>query len=258
MTDAMIIDTNVNFSSWPFRHLPGSEPAESATALRRQKVSQAWVGTIDGIFHRDVSGANARLAEACQAAASLFIPFGSINPKLPDWQEDLRRCCEVHRMRGIRLHPNYHGYKLSDAVFRELVRLAAERKIVVQLALCMEDERTQHPLMRVPPVDLLPLSAIVQEAPNLRLQVLNCFPQLKFEQLQLLASSTQVSFEISMAEGIGVVGRWIQQLGLHRIVFGSHYPLFSLESAFLKLQEAGLDDSQRKAVLQDNAMKLLA
>ena len=55
-----------------------------------------------------------------------------------------------------------------------------------------------------------------------------------------------------------LVGRWIEQLGLQRIAFGSHYPLFSLESAFLKLQEAGLDDSQRKAVLQDNAMKLLA
>jgi predicted TIM-barrel fold metal-dependent hydrolase len=161
-------------------------------------------------------------------------------------------------MRGIRLHPNYHGYTLADPVFSELLNLAAARGLVVQLALCMEDERTQHPLMRIPPVDLAPLSELVKAVPKLRFELLNCYPQIKFDQLRRLAVAENIYFEISMAEGVGVVARWIGALGLKRIVFGSHYPFFYLESALLKMQESGLDESQKTAIFADNAKKLLA
>jgi hypothetical protein len=72
----------------------------------------------------------------------------SLNPKLPDWQEDVRRCQEEHKTPGIRLHPNYHGYTLNDPVFAELLKSATDRRMMVPWALCMEDERTQYPLMR--------------------------------------------------------------------------------------------------------------
>jgi uncharacterized protein len=254
----VIIDTNVNLSRWPFRRLVGDEPADLVARLRKRNVTQAWTGSFDGVFHRDVSSANARLASDCLTyGQGVLLPFGSVNPKLPDWQEDLRRCQEEHKMPGIRLHPNYHGYDLKDPVFAELLKLATERGLIVQLALCMEDERTQHPLMRVPPVDLSPLADLVKAKPKLRLVVLNCYPQLKLD-LQNLATAGEVYFDLSMVEGVGGAARLADRVSLQRVLFGSHYPLFYFESALLKVQESGFSDVQKKTIFEENARSLLS
>ena len=254
----MIVDVNVSLSRWPFRRLSGDEPAALVAKLRSKNIHQAWAGTFDGILHKDVASANARLAEDCRKhGPGLLLPFGSINPTLPDWQEDLRRCHEIHRMPGIRLHPNYHGYKLADPLFRELVSQAVQRKLLVQIALCMEDERTQHPLMRVAPVDIAPLADIVRSEPRLRIVLLNIYPQLQIEKLKPLSAAGNVYFDFAMAERVGSVARLIDQVTLPRVLFGSNYPLFYLESALLKVQESGLDATQTTAISRQNAAGLL-
>jgi predicted TIM-barrel fold metal-dependent hydrolase len=254
-----MIDVNVSLSRWPFRRLVGDEPDGLVAGLGRRNVTQAWTGTFDGILHKDLSSANERLANDCRRYGPGFlVPFGSINPKLPDWQEDLRRCHEEYKMPGIRLHPNYHGYDLKDGAFAELLHLAAARRLVVQLAVCMEDERTQHPLIRVPPVDLSPLADLLKNEPAVRVVVLNCDPIQNIEHLERLASTGRIDFDIAMVEGVGGVARLAQKISIRSVLFGSHYPLFYFESALLKVREAGLTDAEARELLDENARRLLA
>ena len=253
----MIIDTNVYLSRYPFRRLEGDEPAHLLAKLRQWNVEQAWAGSFDGLLHRDIAGVNIRLAEACRDhGQGVLVPFGEINPKLPDWQEDVRRCHEVHQMPGIRLHPNYHGYSLDDPAFTELVSLAAARGLIVQLAGRMEDERTQHPLLHVPPVDLAPLADAVKRVPGLRLELLNCGLHISEEQLKTILNAGEVYMEIATVEGVGGVGRLVDQLPLSRTLFGSYYPFFDFESALFKMRESGLDGKSLKAIDEDNARRL--
>src|SRR5579859_4013499 len=238
-----MIDVNVNLSRWPFRRLVGDEPADLVAGLRKRNVTQAWTGTFDGIFHKDLSSANARLMEDCRRYGSgVLIPFGSINPKLPDWQEDLRRCHEEYKMPGIRLHPNYHSYGLNDGAFGELLHLAAARRLIVQLACSMEDDRTQPPLMRVAPVDLAPLPDRLNSSPGTRLVILNADHVHNMQLLEKLLSTGNVYFDISMVEGVGGVSRLAQKISIQRVLFGSNYPLYYFESAMLKVRESAFTD----------------
>jgi len=254
----MIIDVNVHLDRWPFRRLPCDEPPALLEKLKSGGVTEAWAGSYDGLLHEDIGGVNARLAETCKRhGQGVLIPFGSVNPKLPDWPEDLRRCHEDYRMRGIRLHPNYHGYGLDDPAFAELLTLAERRNLIVQLVVRMEDTRTQHPLLQVPDVDVAPLVELVKARPQLRLVLLNGMRSVRGALLTNLLDSGQVYLEIATLEGVGGVAKLLQSMPVERLLFGSHLPLFHLESALLKLRESELPAAQKAAITHKNASRLL-
>ncbi len=255
----MIVDTNVHLSRWPFRRLTGDDAPGLVARLKKRGVAQAWAGSFDGILHKDIGGVNARLAADCRAYGRDFlVPFGSINPKLPGWQDDVRRCAQDHGMPGIRLHPNYHGYGLQDPAFAELLHLAAVHRLIVQLVVSMEDTRTQHPLVRVPPVNLSALAEMVKREPAVRLVLLNWAPAQQGQRLKPLADAGPIYFDISTVEGIEGIARLVERLAPERILFGSNFPLFYFESALLKMEESGLPGTSKQKILEGNARRILS
>ena len=253
-----LIDVNVNLSRWPFRRLPFDTAPELVKKLRSRGVEQAWAGSFDGLLHRDVAAVNERLAAQCEGQGNgLLVPFGTVNPMLPDWEEDLRRCDEDHKMPGVRLHPNYHQYSLDDERFRKLLQLAGERGLIVQLAVLMEDERTQHPLVQVPHVNVAPLPAALKEAPGVRVVLLNAHRAVRGKTFLQMVATERIWFDISNLESVGGVSKILAQAPPDKILFGSHAPFFILESALLKLRESDLDEAQLEAIALTNARKLL-
>jgi predicted TIM-barrel fold metal-dependent hydrolase len=253
-----MIDTNIYLSRWPTRRLPCDDTAALVAMLKAAGVVQAWAGSFDALLHNDVSAVNTRLADECAAHGDgLLIPFGTINPLLPDWQEDLRRVHEVHKMPGIRLHPNYHGYKLDAPEFAGLLTAAAERKLLVQFALRMEDPRTQHRLFSAADVDASPLVELLPKFPQLRVQLLNSLNVVRPDLLDRLIAAGNVSVEIAMLEGVSGITNLLKHLPLERVLFGSYFPFFAWESAALKLQESELGELQRAAIQRQNTKRLL-
>lgn len=254
-----LIDTNVTLSRWPFRRLRGDETAELVKILRHHGVTQAWAGTFDGILHKDIAAANTRLVAEChQHGHGILLPFGTVNITLPAWEEDVRRCVEDHKMRGIRVFPNYHGYKLDHPDFARLLALCDQHRLILQLAVSIEDERTQHPLMQVKDVDAAPLAGLLKSHPNLRVVILNTFRATGSRNLAHLSACKNVYFEISTRETVAGVEMLAQRIPVERILFGSHAPFFYFESAVLKLKESVLNPEQLRAISSENAKRLLS
>ena len=256
--DAPLVDVNVSLGNWPFRRVPLQEPAALVSRLRQYGVRQSWTGDLEALWHKDLARVNARLVDSCHRhGRGMLVPFGSVNPAQPDWREELHRCARQHRMRGLRLHPNYHGYTLDDPRFAELLDEAARMGLVVQLSLVMEDERMMHPLARVAPVDPAPLAALVKARPALRVVLLNALRTLRAKPLLELIATEQVFVEIAMLEGVGGLEALLGQVPHARVLFGSHAPLFYFESAWFKLKESDPPPAKLRAIRSENARRLL-
>lgn len=252
-----LIDTNVSLSHWPFRRLPLDDTPALVAKLRANGVTQAWAASFDALLHKDISAVNARLADDCtHRGEGVLIPIGALNPMLPDWEANLRRCVEIHKMRGVRLHPNYHGFKLSDPVFERVLQLASERDLIVQITVSMEDERTLHPLVNVPPTDTAPLAPLLKKFPQARAQLLNVFRTIRGAPLQVLANAG-ARFEIATLESVAGVGKMLAEIDPATLLFGSGAPFYYFESAKLKLKESPLTDAQLAAVSAENARAFL-
>ncbi len=258
-----LADCNITLSRWPFRRLPLDETPKLVAKLRTQSVTQAWAANFDAILHKDLGSANFRLFRECRQNGGwgkphpFLIPFGTVNPKLPDWQEELRRCHEQYNMPGLRLYPNYHGYTLESALFSQLADAAASRGLIFQIALSVEDERMQHPLLRVPNTDPASLPSVLREHSTLKIVLLNWFRAAKPDVLKELAATRRIWFDIAMVEGVGGISNILEHVPADRVLFGSHAPFYYFESAALKLQESSLTADQLRQISWANARSLL-
>lgn len=255
---AGLIDTNVTLGRWPIRRLPFDDTPALAAKLRKHGVTQAWAGNFGAVFVKDTGTINEWLAAECRKRGrGLFVPFGTLNPRLPGWETELRRCRADHKMPGLRLHPNYHGYNLNEPEFAKLLALAAEHKLLVQISVSIEDERTQNPLARAPIVDVKPLLSLLKTAPAPRVMLLNWHRGVALPLVKQLAE-LGVNFDIATVENVGGVAKLIEEISSTHLLFGSHAPFFYFESAQLKMKESALDEKTERAISVGNAQALTA
>lgn len=252
------IDVHVYLGQWPFRRLHGDEPSHLVELLRKAGVTQAWAGNFEGLLHRDMAGVNQRLTEQCRRVGDHFLlPFGTVHPLLPDWEEDLRRCREIHGMRGLRLYPQYHQYSADQQRIERVCELAERHNLILQVVLSLEDQRTQHPLVQVAPADPTPWIEQAAQRPRLQLVLLNLGRGVRMENLDQIGATANIQVDFANWEGVGGLTHLLERVTVDRIVFGSHTPLFAFASASLKLREAAIAGQFQEAIKFSNAQRLL-
>jgi uncharacterized protein len=253
-----VIDVNVSLSRWPNRRLPLDETSKLATALKQNGVTQAWAGTFDGLLHNDLAAANKWLADQCGSVdEQLMLPIGAINLSLPAWEDDVRRCHELHGMKGVRILPGYHDYTLEDARFRQLLSSLFDKKMLLQIAVRQEDPRMQHRLLMTKDVELKPLLPMLSDFSKLPIVLLNAVSSSAVELHGQLAAAGKVYFDIATLEGLAGLERQAQSVPAERLLFGSHSPFFTFDSAKLKLLESELPAQSREQITHLNAVKIL-
>lgn len=75
--------------------------------------------------------------------------------------------------------------------------------------------------------------------------------------LGLLTEQPNIFIEHATLEGVGGLEILIREFPYQRVLFGSHFPFFLLQSAIFKLEESELGAKIRQAIASENAESLL-
>ena len=256
----MIIDMNAYLGHWPFRQLRYNTTATLLELMDAKGIDRAVVSSASAIFYKNSQAGNEQLAGDIRQHRDRLIPFAVINPTYADWKYDLQTCVREFGVKGLRLYPNYHNYRLSDTSCRELVKAASEHGLLVSIPIRATDRRQSHWLVDIPDVLLEDVAQLVKTHPDTQFILLNGIGYLNSPLGQQNSNLPQNYFiEISRLSAVlqSEIRQLLNNLGSDRVVFGTGMPFNYPDPALVKLEVLEATEDELEAMRWRNTARLL-
>lgn len=251
----MLIDVNTYIGHWPFRQLRHNTADALVRRMDERGIDMAVVASIDGILYKNVHPANESLSAQVQPFRDRLIPFATLNPTYPGWQEDLRRCAEDLRLSGLRLYPHYHGYRLGDPEALTLIDAATALGWAIQVPMRVVDRRQRHKWDLAEDLAADEIYAALAQCPGA------CWMWLNSLGLDGARLPAEGPFLVEISRMTAVLQRNIQALietaGTEHLAFGTGMPFKVPEPALLKLEVLDAPPYMRERIAWRNASEML-
>ncbi len=265
----MIVETNAYIGHWPIRQLKHNSASGLLELMDTKKIDKAIVSSTHSIFYRNCHQGNLELAEEIKGLEDRLIPFATLNPGYPGWKSDLKQCVEELGMKGLRLHPYYHDYGMSDGKCRELINMATEYGLPISVSIAMEDQRQRHWLIKLPHVTDSDATngqiiGAIKASPDAVFILLTMgysgFSGYNYQRIlqetepkdgKLFFAITNLRFTPD-EEG----AKQMREIGIERVVFASQIPFKYPEASFLRVESLPLTAEEKERIYSGNIMGL--
>jgi predicted TIM-barrel fold metal-dependent hydrolase len=246
-----VIDVGTWIGHYPFRGIPGSDVASLKRKMAELGIERAIVAPFEGVFWENTLDAYEKYAEQLASETSLEL-WPVVRPGAI---VGLEKLLDRYAPRGLRLLPNYHGYRLSDPVAASLMNLARERAMIVQVFQRIADERWHH-MLHVPGVaqdDLEYLTSVYHD----QLILLSGVQPLSFLASRL-REQPKLYADISRVRGPQfAIETLVEKLPVEKLVFGSLWPIQIVEATLWQVTTAKISDEAKQRILHDNAAAMV-
>jgi predicted TIM-barrel fold metal-dependent hydrolase len=259
----MLIDINANVGHWPFRQTGCNTCEALLERMDEFGVDISVVSNMNGIFYKDTQAANEELyaeISSDQRSRHRFLPFAIINPIYGGWKRDLDICANEMGMKGIRLYPKYHDYKLTDPACIELVNMARDRGLIVALTIRMADSRSRSWMDIDNEWRLEDVIPIIKTVPDAKYMVLNIANGINVNEEDTgLFRNSNVLFDTS-GRNINNLSEMIHKFGKDRFAFGTHSPILDYVTGLLRiesLRDTEADETTLELLRSGNAKRII-
>lgn len=259
----MLIDSNAYVGHWPFRQLKDNNCKGLLERMDKFGIDLSLVSNLNGVFYKNTQHANEELYEEIRSNKKYekrFLPFAVINPIYNGWKDDLEICTKKLGMKGIRLHPVYHGYDLDNPACVELVKTARDKGLVVAMSLRIVDARPSSWLDVEKEWVLKDVTPIMKAVPDAKYLILNVCNStaLGAEDLSLFKKA-DVIMDTS-GRNISDLGKLITTFGKEKFAFGTHAPVLDYRTGLLRveaLRDKEADEKTKELLRSGNIKRLL-
>jgi len=245
------IDTNCLLGHWPFRKIRMNKFDDLKTVHMQNGIEYGYLSSLDSIFYNDPFEGDIELHEIIKDTPYKHIL--TVNPEVPGFIDDIKRGIKLFDIKGVRIYPCYHGYKLDNKYLRQLCHTLSENKLPLFLTMRMEDERLNY-LMQPKNIDILNLSDFLADHPEntVVLQSIRVGEVLALK--DIINSRKNIFLDTSgFKDWLFVIEKLIKEINHHRIVYGSNHPLYCLKSSLLLVEEAEVGNYVKEDIFFNNA-----
>lgn len=255
-----MIDINAYLGHFAFRQLRHNTADALLRLMDRKGIERAAVSSAAAITYRNTHAGNEEVAREVLPHRDRLIPFAVLNPAYAGWKDDLRVSVEEFGVKGLRLYPRWHNYRLTDRACLELVHAAAAANLVVSIPIRVEDRRQQSWLVDIPDVDHAEIAALVRAAPEARFVFVNgsgFAGGVLGRRDSGLPANYSIDISLLTALVTNELGRLLEALGEDRLLFGTGMPFHYPDPALVKLEVLEAAGSVKAKIRRDNAVRLL-
>lgn len=249
----MIVDWCAYVGEWPTYELSYRDAEGLLALMDRCGVDAACVSLASGMFYHDPGEANERLCREIVGHRDRLWPVGTVNPMVDTWREDVDEGLGRLGLVGFRIHPCHHGYALDIPEVEALAAYLARVERPLFIALYVDEERLQHPAIRVPDVAVADVAVLVARAPETTF-VLNAFKTT--HALDLYRSGVDMSrvyMDVdAMDQDFEGLRRLVDRVGAGQLLYGSQMPFLYPEAAQMVVAYAGLAEESVRAIMKEN------
>lgn len=253
-----MLDASVFVGHWAFSTAPATSVATLVEGLQAGGIDGAAFAPVEAVLAPEPMTTNRRMLADLATGLGSFVRVALpiLNPSLPGWDDDFAACMEAggSMVRGIKIAPNYHDYTLDCPSVAALARRCAVQGIALCIQVRMEDERSHHPLMKVPAVPPVAVTEFAGRHDSLPILVCGAY----MSELAAYREYANVSAELSFVESGWLLRDALGFLGGDRLLIGTHAPLHMAATGIAKISSDELDDDTYARISRRNFERIFS
>ncbi len=183
-----------------------------------------------------------------------IIPFGSLYPRTPDFQDQIRRLTDGG-IRGVKLHPDHQSFFIDEEALFPLYEALTESGLI--LAVHAGNNINLPAPARCTPARL---ANVVKRFPGLKIIAAHLGGWKHWDDVERHLVGLSLWMDTSFTLGycpLEQILRIIRRHGADRFLFGTDSPWVNQKTARAKFMRTPLTQSEKQAILWDNAAILL-